>query len=898
MNRMTARLVFLLALTVPAWAHETSVEEQTLAGCGRCLRADDGRNDASVDPQYAPDRRVDILHVAIDVTPDFQTRTIKGATTIRFSPIARALHELSLDAVELDVARVTSSAALADYTVTDRKITLLFRPPVPPGQETTVTITYQAEPRRGLYFRTPELGYDEADMHLFSQGETHEAPYWYPNYDYPNERSTSEVTCRVPLDMTVLSNGRLISAVVDPHTGLKAVTWLQDKPHVNYLIALAAGRFQKIETRQGKVPLAFYTPASSIDLAATSFAGTADMLTFYEKEIGVPYPWDKYDQVVVRDFVAGGMENTTLTILTDNTLFTPETENIHSSQSLVAHEFVHQWFGDYVTCKDWSHVWLNEGFATYYENLYDGHRNGRDSLLYGLYRSAQWLVRDRADEKPIVCRHYRDADEQFDYRTYSKGAWVLHMLRTDLGEDLFRRCIRTYLERNACGCAVTGDLVAVVEELSGRSFDRFFDQWVYHAGFPKLTVSYEWLAADGLAKVSVRQTQDVSEKVMLFHFCTKVRFLVDGKLVDKELVVRAKEHDFYFPLAKEPAVVRFDPDYGLLAKVTFAKPTAMLYAQLADQNDVVGRLLAIAALKDKKDHKTVARLKTALNEDSFWGVRSAASQALRDIHTDEAFDALAGSLEQADARVRLQVVRDLTGFYRPECLDWTKKVLAQEKNPEIIAAAVQNLGRYHSAETRALVGRYLAAESFQKRLPLAAVEAMQMLDEPNFVEPLREVLGGGPHGWPAWRFAAALNALAHLAREQEEKTNIREFLAGYVNHPHTGIQTGALGALGTLGDPKAIPILRTFLQGEPDDRVERTAREALDKLQERKKLAPDEVIELRQVVEELKKEQQKTKEELESIKKRLDAATPDKTDDGHPPAEAGRDAAAREAGIL
>jgi aminopeptidase N len=445
---------------------------------------------------------------------------------------------------------------------------------------------------------------------------------------------------------------------------------------------------------------------------------------------------------------------------------------------------------------------------------------------------------------------------------------------------------------------VTGDLVAVVEELSGRSFDRFFDQWVYHAGFPKLTVSYEWLGADKLARVSVKQTQDVSEKVMLFHCRTKVRFTVDGKPVDKEVVIREKEHDFYFPLEKEPTVVRFDPEYGLLAKVTFGKPATMLYAQLADRNDVIGRLLAIEALQDKKDQKTLAHLKTTLNEDLFWGVRSEASKALRDIHTDEAFDALAASLEQTDARVRLQVVGDLAGFYRPECLDLTKKILAKEKNPEIVATAVENLGRYHSAETRALVSRYLTSESFQKRLTLAAVEAMQMLDEPNFVEPLRDVLREGPHGWPARRFAGVLNTLAHLAREQEDRTNIREFLAGYVNHSHASIQTGAIRALGTLGDPKAIPILTTFLQGEPSDRIERTAREALDRLQEKKKLAPDEIIELRRTVEELKKEQQKTKGELEEIRKRLDARTENKTEDGTSSPKTGQDGAGRKAGVL
>ena len=888
MKRVIGRLIFVvlaLVMAGPAWG--TSVEEQDSLRCGQFLRADGGerrraedKKDAPyVELQYAPDRKVDILHVAIDITPDFQARTIKGTTTIRFSPIAKELQELSLDAMDLDVAAVTSNATMSDYCATDKKITITFHPPVPPGQETTLVITYEAEPKQGLYFRTPELGYREEDMHLFSQGETHTAPYWYPNYDYPNERFTSEVTCRVPPDMTVLSNGRLLREHTDPNTSLKAVTWFQAKPHVNYLIALAAGRFKKIEARGGNVPLAFYTPASQIGLAANSFAGTADMLAFYEKETGVPYPWDRYDQVVVTDFVAGGMENTTLTILTDYTLFTDETENIHSSQSLVAHEFVHQWFGDYVTCKDWSHVWLNEGFATYYEDLYDGYRNGRDSMLYGLCQTAQWLVRDRPDEKPIVCRQYRDADEQFDYRTYSKGGWVLRMLRAELGDELFRQCIKTYLERNALCCAVTGDLVAVVEQLSGRSFDRFFDQWVYHAGVPKLTVSYEWLGTDKLAKVSVKQTQDINDRVMLFHFRTKVRFIINGKPIDKEVTVSEKEHDFYFALEKEPTIVRFDPEYGVLAKVTFDVPTAMLYAQLADQNDVVGRLLAIEALKEKKDKKALAHLKTALNRDSFWGVRRAASGALREIHTSKAFDALAESMEQTDARVRLQVVEDIAGFYRPESLELTKKVLEKEKNPEIVAAAVENLGRYQTPEGDALVVRYLKSESYRNRLALAAIEAIRMLDEPNFIEPLTDILSKGHQDWRTWDFSRALDTLAYVARDEEDKTKVREFLASQVTHPHTNIQTGGIRALGTLGDPKAIPIVRTFIGDDPNDRMEKTAKEALDKLQEKKKLVPQEIIELRKTVDELKKDNEKLTDQLEDIKKRLDAKPQDKPEE-------------------
>jgi len=825
----------------------------------------------TVERQYAPDRKADILHITIDVTPDFKTRTVAGTTTIKFKPIAKPLTELRLDAIDLDVSCITSSAQVEGYSVTDEAIIITFDPPIQPEVEANVKVLYEAEPKRGLYFRTPEMGYKEGDTHLFTQGESHEAPNWYPNYDYPNESSTSEVICRVPADMTVLSNGRLVSEEIDSETGLKAVRWLQDKPHVNYLVALVAGKLKKIESSYKDIPLGFYTPASQIDQAENSFRGTADMLEFYEKEIGVPYPWNKYYQAVVQDFVAGGMENTTLTILTEGTLFTPATENIRSSQGLVAHELVHQWFGDYVTCKDWSHLWLNEGFATYYEDLYDGYKNGRDSMLYGLYRSAHGVLSNRPIYKPIVYRLYADADEQFDYRTYPKAAWVLHVLRTELGEELFRKCVKTYLERHAFSSVVTEDFSSVIEELSGRSFDRFFDQWIYHGRHPDLKVSYNWSEKDKLAKVSVEQTHEVNDNVMLFHFRTKARFVIDDENIDREIVINSKQHDFYFSLPKEPNIIRFDPDYGLLATVKFEKPTAMLYEQLENKDDVIGRLRAIDALKKKKDKKTVAKLKDALNNDAFHGVRSGASSALEQIHTKEAFEALGDSLNQEDARIRWQVVRDVSSFYRSGTFELIKRTLRTEKNPAILEAAIRNLGLYHHKSTRRLLLKYLKSRSYRNELASAAIEAIRKLDEPFFIVSLQKTLSERESEFRSWGFSRGLDTLAHIARNEDDKTKVRKFLVDYVNHRQVRVQAGAIRALGTLGDPKAIPIVDTFSGDDPRDRVQRSAKNALRALRQKKELVPEEIIQLRETVDQFRKETEKLTNDLDDIKKRLDA---------------------------
>ena len=571
------------------------------------------------------------------------------------------------------------------------------------------------------------------------------------------------------------------------------------------------------------------------------------------------------------DFVAGGMENTTLVILTEGTLHTNETESIRSSQGLVAHEMVHQWFGDYVTCKDWSHLWLNEGFAVYYEKLYDGYKNGRDAMLYNLYRISRGVLRNRPVHKPIVTRSYSSAGEQFDYRAYQKGGWVLHMLRTELGEEMFRKCVKTYLERHALSSVVTEDFRSVIEELTGRSYDRFFDQWIYHGRHPDVKVSYEWSQKDKLAKVSVAQTHKINDQVMLFHFRTKMRFVIAGKIFDRDIAIDSRQHDFYFRLPGKPEIVRFDPEYGLLVNVTFDKPVPMLYAQLACEDDVIGRLRAAEALAKKKSQKTIARLKEALNHDPFYGVRLRASAALEEIHTEEAFEALADSLDQEDARVRQDVVRQVGKFYRPESLQLTRRILRTEKNPAILGRAIRNLGLYHHKKTRRLLVKYLKSRSFRNELASAAVEAIRMLDEAFFIGPLQQILTEREREFQSWDFARALETLARISRNEEGKTKVRTFLVGYVNHPKERIQVGAIGALGALGDTKAIPVLETFSSDEPDDRIERAAERALKDLRDRKELVPNEIIQLRDAVDKLQKQTDKLRDDLDDIKMRLEA---------------------------
>jgi aminopeptidase N len=670
--------------------------------------------------------------------------------------------------------------------------------------------------------------------------------------------------------MVVLSNGRKISEIREPNSGLVAVRWLQDKPHVSYLITLVAGYLKKIEDQYRGIPLAFHTPASQIQYAPLSFAGTKKMMAFFEEEIGVPYPWDKYDQVCVYDFTAGGMENTSQTTLTLSTLHTEATENLQSSQGLVAHELAHQWFGDLVTCQDWAHLWINEGFATYYEALYDEHENGRDEFLYRLYQSGQMIARQPNDTNAIVRRDFKDPEEQFGYLAYPKGAWILHMLRHQLGTELYRRCIRTFVERYRFGTADTEDLIAVLEELSGRSFDQFFDQYVYHAHHPELAVQYQWDEGTKLAKISVQQKQKLSENVLLFQVPLTLRFKSKSGTLDRQILISRPAEDFYLALTEAPEVVRVDPDLALLAAIDFNPPTAMLYTQLADKEDALGRLLAAEKFGTNKERGAVPKLKESLNQDPFFGVRIEAAQALRAIASDEAFEALLSSTAQQDARVRQEVFRHIASIYREASYQALARHLQEENNPDIQAMVLRAIGAYPKPEVRGTLLAFLKTNSFRNSLAEAAIDGMRAQDDPVYVEPLLEYLQHHELDFfAAHDFDRALNALAFLAREREDKSSVRQFLLGHLDHKKNQVRLAAINALGTLRDTKALAALETFTRATKDSPERSAAEGAVSQLRESHPTAP-ELNRLRSEVLELQKENRQLRHEFDDLKKKLE----------------------------
>ncbi len=822
---------------------------------------------------YERDRRIDVKHLKLDLLPDFKKQAMSGTATLTFSPIAKPLDQLQLDALKLSIQKVESSVPLEAWENTDKQIILTFKQAVPVNKEAWVKLTFSVEkPERGLYFRTEAMGYPKGDDQLWTQGEPERHRYWFPGYDYPNERFTSEVICKVPKGMAVLSNGKLLSE--KSADGYTTFHWSQEKPHANYLISVVAGYFKKLEGQHEDTPLAFYTPPSEFDVAANSFRDTKNIMAFFEKEIGVPYPWHKYYSVCVHDFIAGGMENTSLTTLTTNTLFSESSENIRTSHPLDAHEMAHQWFGDLVTSKDWSQLWLNEGFATYYTHLYEQSKNGTDAMHYGQYSDALRVLNTK-DEKPITWRGYEAPQQQFDYRVYPKGGWVLHMLRSQLGPKLYQKCIQTYLERNRGKTVETADLRKVIEELSGQSWDRFFDQWVHHGGTPKLKVAYSWDEKRKQAKLSISQTQKVSDKVMLFVLPLPVCLIVDGKAHDFTLNITENSEDFYFDLPKKPGIVRIDPDYTVLASIDFKPPTDLLTAQLNNEDDMMGRLFAAQQLGGKRDSKSIEKLNHTLNNDSFYGVRIEAAKALAKTHTPEALEALSLSLDQKDARARQEVVRSLAKFYDDKALASLKQIVAKEKNPIIASVAIDALGKFPGDQIKTSLATALAAQSYRNALSSAAIRAIQVQGNAADAEKVLQTLQDNKPLFTSRDFGRALNSLASLVQDEKSDSGIHEKVRTYITRHLTDskrpLRTASMRALATLKDQRSLPALQTFIDSGNEKSDEyKTAQNAIKKLNSEKKQA-DEVQSLRQEIIRIQKSLKEIKNQQETEKKRTTA---------------------------
>ena len=837
-------------------------------------------------PHYNPDRPGQVEHIALDLILDIPKLTITGDCKIRLRPVRDGITDLTLDAVGLRIDNVSVSDRIEAKPNAEKNncrfeydgelLKIYLNQPTQAGIPIEIAIAYAAEqPQRGIYFVQPTEHQPQKPTQVWTQGEDEDSRYWFPCFDYPGQLATSEIRIRVPKDLMVISNGELID--VKDHRKEKTYHWVQKEVHPSYLMTLAIGDFVEVKDEWNDKPVTYYVDKSrSAEEAILTMGKTPKMIEFFSKKYGYDYAFPKYAQVCVADFIFGGMENTSTTLLTDRCVLDQRAalEN-RSSESLVAHELAHQWFGDLVVIKHWSHAWVKEGAATYAEVLWTDHEYGAEEAAYYLLGEARRYISEDRDRyrRPMVTHVYREAIELYDRHIYEKGGCVYHMIRTELGDDLFWKAIHHFVNTHAHKTVETIDLLRAIEEATGKNCMFLFDQYVFRGGHPEYKIGYSWDSDNNLAKVTVAQTQDQDE---LFDLKIPIGFGFDGEVEAQVFKVRVfeKEQAFYFPLKQKPMYISFDQGNNYLKQVTLEYGVAELKAGLQSNPDPIARIQCAEALAKKSGLEAAKALGEALLTESFWGVRVEIAENLASIKLDQSFEALARGLEDSDARVRTAVITGLAQNKVQKSLDLIKPFakkgdpsytveataarmigdlaasLSQEREPSKVIKLLQTILKERSGWNEVVRSGAIAGLAKLKDSD-EALETVIKYTEPDVPQPLR---------------LASIRALGAMGKSQSKpKTEqILNRLRVIAQETFFLTQMSVVGALGQIDSAGAIGVLRSLSDSTPDGRVRRVADEAIQRVQ--KAIGKDAGLkQLREELDQLRKDNQSLKSRLEAI---------------------------------
>lgn len=768
---------------------------------GSLLRADE---------PYARARDYDLQHSRIALRFDVEQKKVIGDVTHSLSILREGTSKIWFDAVGLTIETVTVNKSPAKFETTADKLVVPLPGSAKVGEKFDVAIRYEGKPTKGMYFILPDKDYPDRPKQIWTQGESEDTRYYLPIYDYPNDRLTTETILTVPASWITVANGKLIS-VTEAGKGLKTWTWRESVPSSTYLITVVAGEFDEVKNTWRGMPVTYYAPKGRGDRLSVNYSRTPEMIDLFSKKLGVDYPWEKYAQVMVDDFVAGGMENSSATTNTSSSLNHPKiaAEIYTDEDGLISHELGHQWFGDLVTCKDWGDIWLNEGFATFMEFVWTEAHYGKDQADYERWEGArQWFADGNLFAKPIVRHDFEDASE-FDGNAYGKGGWVLHMLRHQLGEDAFYRGLKHYLEVNRGKNVVTADLAKAIEESSHTNVDQFFSQWLYGAGAPKFDLSYSYDNDKHQVALTVKQTQKVEGRVGIFRVPVSVEITTSSGPKLYDITVSKAEQIFTFPADSAPLMVLFDKGGQILKSAEFHKEKREWLYQLKNASEFADRADAAVALeKIKSDEEVVSALGAALHNDKFWGLRAIAADALGRIGGAAASKQLVDALNSANQPwLRYRIVNALGNFKDDAAIAAKLAAIAKDDSSyRARASALQALGGLKSTGTLATLEAAVSGDSPDGYLRNAALRALGTLGDDKAVPLLQQWSAPGK---PIDSRTAAIRSLASLEKTNQE---ITKQIAGYLSEPHFPVRMAAIFSLGGRGDATAVPALEALLK--------------------------------------------------------------------------------------
>ncbi|MCF8237337.1 MAG: hypothetical protein K9I85_04220 [Saprospiraceae bacterium] len=658
----------------------------------------------------------DLLDTDLEIRFDWENSTAPGKAILTMTPLQNEQTEVILDAVGFQLSRVgypDLSKPLA-YTYDDQHLVVTLDRTFAKGDTLRLEIDYLAQPEKnqispgravtsdkGLYFINPTGQYKDKPRQVWTQGETQANSRWVPTFDQANERATQTFHITVDTVFETLSNGVLTNSTV--HTdGTRTDTWRMDLPHAPYLMMIAVGDFAIIRDSWQGIPLEYYVEPEFAADAKAIFPDVSAMLSFFSDYTGMAYPWSKLGQVPVRDYVSGAMENTTAIVHAESVQQTTrELIDEMRNEQVCAHEIFHQWFGDLVTCEQWSQTVLNEGFANYGEYLWYEFKYGRDAAeLHRQEEFGGYLSELRRKRHPLVDYHYEDPDDMFDAHSYNKGGMVLHMLREELGEPTFRVGLKKYLEDNAFGAVEFHHLRLAMEAASGRDLNWFFNQWFLQPGHPK--VNWDWYYNPAVHTLTVRtaQEQDPADNAEVYRLPTEIAVLLSrDRIVHFPMTMDEREQFFTFDLDEEPVLVDLDPERILIMEQERAEWTpqaARAYWRM--RPSAWSRMEILDQLGPE-----VRSLEPYPWQDPQWQVRVKALDQIEEVDEVLRNELIRISVEDPHSDLRASAVAKLAEQEVPEKKAFLIGIIKSDPSYLVVATALQVLLNLDPAATEAVL---------------------------------------------------------------------------------------------------------------------------------------------------------------------------------------------------
>lgn len=601
--------------------------------------------------RYNPSRSFlnDLLHTKLDVRFDYAKAHLLGRATLTLKPYFYPQNNLVLDAKGFDVHKVAlynpktkSEEQDLKYEYDNKQLNIRLNKTYTAKDTFYVYIEYTAKPNelentegsaaitsaKGLYFINPKGEDKNKPVQIWTQGETEASSCWFPTIDAPNEKHTQEIYITVDKKYTTLSNGKMLFTI-DNGDGTRTDYWRQDLPHAPYLTMMAIGEYAIVKDKWRNIEVNYYVEKDFGPHAKKIFEHTPEMIEFFSKRMAYDYPWDKYHQVVVRDYVSGAMENTSAVIFGEFVQKTSRELLDANNESIVAHELFHHWFGDLVTCESWANLPLNESFATYGEYLWFENKYGRDEADYhGQNNLNTYLLESRQKQVNMIRFDYIDKEDMFDSHSYAKGGRILHMLRYYMGDEAFFKSLELYLKTNAYKAAEMHHLRLACEEVTGEDLNWFFNQWFYAAGHPVLEFETVYDSTAKKVNVTVKQKQDFST-TPLYRLPIDVDVYANGKKERSRLTFTQAVETLSIPCASKPDLVNVDAEKILLCTKKEKKTAEEWAFQYRNAPLYLDRYEALENISKGGNADLTAAITLEALKDKHWNIRAQAIRGLR-----------------------------------------------------------------------------------------------------------------------------------------------------------------------------------------------------------------------------------------------------------------------------